>query len=223
MASGTLYVVGTPIGNVQDLSPRAKEVLQSVDEILCEDTRVTSKLLQKLEIKKPVSSIHQHSTDPELERVANRLKDGANLAYVSDAGTPNVSDPGGRLVQFAAEHQIPVVTIPGPSAITAAIAACGFPADAFTFLGFPPHKKGRKTYFQQIDEIEHMVVLFESKHRILKTLSELPQDRKMFVGRELTKMHESMYRGVAPQITKELESGSSKGEFVIVLAPKNWK
>lgn len=223
MSAGTLYVVGTPIGNLEDLSPRAHEILKGVNEILCEDTRVTMKLLQKLEIKTAVTSIHQHSTDAQLEHVVQRLKDGTNLAYVSDAGTPNVSDPGGRLVQFAQEHQVPIVTIPGPSAVTAALAVCGFPADAFTFLGFPPHKKGRKSYFDQVSVIEHAVVLFESKHRILKTLSELPQDRKMFVGRELTKMHETMYRGNAQEIVKQLESGSQKGEFVIVLAPKHWK
>lgn len=221
-SAGDLYVVATPIGNVQDLSPRAREVLSSVDEILCEDTRVTRKLLERLEIDTPTSSIHQHSTDKELERVIDKLESGASLAYVSDAGTPNVSDPGGKLVAQAAGEAINIVTIPGPSAVMAALQVCGFPADSFTFLGFPPHKKGRQKFFNEIDEIDHTVVLFESKHRIMKTLEQLPQNRPMFIGRELTKMHESMYRGTAPEALKRLESDSTKGEFVIVLSPKNW-
>lgn len=221
-SSGQLYVVATPIGNVQDLSPRAREVLSSVGEILCEDTRVTRKLLERLEINTHASSIHQHSTDKELQNALDKLQAGASMAYVSDAGTPNVSDPGGKLVARAAEEGIEIVTIPGPSAVMAALQVCGFPADSFTFLGFPPHKKGRQKYFDKIEEIEHTVALFESKHRIMKTLEQLPQDRPMFIGRELTKMHESMYRGIAPELMKELEADSTKGEFVIVLSPKNW-
>lgn len=221
--TGTLYIVATPIGNVQDLSPRGREVLSSVALVLCEDTRVTKKLLDKINVSTKTATIHQHSTDPEIARMLEGLKGGEDMAYVSDAGTPNVSDPGGKLVAQAAKMDIPIVTIPGPSAVMAALQVCGFPADTFTFVGFPPHKKGRQKLFDQIAEIEHTVVLFESKHRIAKTLAQLPQDRPMFLGRELTKMHESMYRGTAEEVAKQIESDSSKGEFVIVLAPKNWK
>ena len=222
METGTLYIVGTPIGNIQDLSLRAREVLESVDGVICEDTRVTRKLLDRLEINASTRSIHQHSTEKEIQRITQELQEGRSFAYVSDAGTPNVSDPGGKLVAMAADQNAHILTIPGPSAVMAALQVCGFPADEFTFLGFPPHKKGRKTFFENVTGISHTVVLFESKHRIEKTLSELPQERKMMLGRELTKMHESLYRGIAPEILEKLKNDSQKGEFVIVLAPKNW-
>ena len=220
---GSLFVVATPIGNMQDLSPRSREVLTSVDAILCEDTRVTQKLLQRFEIETPTRSVHQHSTDKELKLIIESMKTGSSFAFVSDAGTPNVSDPGGKLVAQSAAEGVYIVTIPGPSAVMAAVQVCGFPADTFTFLGFPPHKKGRNTFFERLEQIDHTVVLFESKHRIKKTLEQLPQSRSIFVGRELTKLHETMYRGSVEEVTQLVEKDSQKGEYVLVLAPINWK
>lgn len=220
---GTLYVVATPIGNLQDLSPRAREILATVNAVICEDTRVTSTLLKRMQVDTRTLSIHQHSSDSEIQNIIDTIRAGDDLAYVSDAGTPNISDPGGKLVARAADAGINVVPIPGPSAILAALSVCGFPADRFLFLGFPPHKKGRNSYFEEIAMREETIVLFESKHRIEKTLSQLPQDRLMMIGRELTKLHETIYRGTAPEILDQLQSESTKGEFVIVLAPKKWK
>lgn len=218
-----LYIVATPIGNLKDLSPRAVEVLSTVSVIYCEDTRVTKKLLDAYKIETPTLSLHQHSSDSEVVKAVKRIVDGEPAVYVSDAGTPGISDPGGKLVAVAVKEDIDISPIPGPSASIAALSVCGFPADTFTFLGFPPNKKGRNKFFEKLSNIEHTVVLYESKHRILKTLAELPQDRRIMLGRELTKMHETLYRGNAPEVLAKLELTSQKGEFVIVLAPKNWK
>ncbi|MBU1126497.1 MAG: 16S rRNA (cytidine(1402)-2'-O)-methyltransferase [Patescibacteria group bacterium] len=218
----SLYIVGTPIGNLRDITERAKEVLKEVDIVLCEDTRVTAKLLSAFGINTPTQTIQQHSTDKELQKIIESLEEGKSFALVSDAGTPGISDPGGKLVALAVKFGFDVVPIPGVSAVATALSVCGFPADKFSFLSFPPHKKGRKTFFKELNDLEETVVLYESKHRILKTLSELPQNRPMMVGRELTKMHETLYRGTAPQIIEQIEGSSAKGEFTIVLAPKNW-
>jgi 16S rRNA (cytidine1402-2'-O)-methyltransferase len=142
---------------------------------------------------------------------------------VSDAGTPNISDPGGKLVQLAHEAGVKIVPIPGVSAVTAILSVCGFPADHFTFLGFPPHKKGRKQFFEMINRLEHTVVIYESKHRIEKTLAQLPPNRLLCVGREMTKMFETYYRGTANQVLAAIKNDSSKGEFAIVVAPHDWK
>lgn len=217
-----LYIVGTPIGNISDLSERAKTVLQEADIVICEDTRVTQKLMQRIDADAKLLSIHQHSDDASIDHVLDMILDGHTAAYVSDAGTPNISDPGGKLVSHAVKRDVSIIPIPGPSAITTALSVCGFPADRFTFLGFAPHKKGRQSFFQDIDSIDHTVVLYESKHRIQKALAALPQDRQAMVARELTKMHETLYRGTIEEITQQLENSSQKGEFVIILAPKNW-
>ena len=222
MIRNILSIVATPIGNLTDLSPRAREVLASVDLVLCEDTRVTKKLLDAFEIHTPVDSLHQHTTQKDIDDLVVRLTNGENMAYVSDAGTPGISDPGGKFVAEAVKRGVRVTPIPGASASLAALSVCGFPSDTFTFLGFAPNKKGRNTFFEQVAGIEHTVVLYESKHRILKTLAQLPQDRLMMVGRELTKLHETLYRGVASEILTQLDQTSQKGEFVIVLAPKKW-
>jgi 16S rRNA (cytidine1402-2'-O)-methyltransferase len=216
---GTLYVVGTPIGNLSDTTQRARDILSRVDLILCEDTRVTAKLLARLEIQNSTESLHQHTDEKKFIKISDRLKSGENIALVSDAGTPNISDPGGKFVEFLVGQHVDIIPIPGASALTAALSVCGFPADKFTFLGFPPHKKGRNGYFDHLTRIEHTIVLYESKHRIIKTLEQLPQDRKLMVGREITKMHETLYRGTASEIIELLEKSSTKGEFVIVLAP----
>lgn len=215
-----LYIVGTPIGNLGDISKRALETLTSVDLIACEDTRVTRKILSSFEIDTPTTSYHQHSDDKKMNEIIDKIKSGMSVALVTDAGTPGISDPGGKLVEAAVKADIQIIPIPGPSAIITALSISGFPTDRFTFMGFPPHKKGRASYFGQIDLIEQTVALYESKHRILKTLEQLPQDRRIMVGRELTKLHESIYRGTASEIIEQINQTSTKGEFVIVLAPR---
>lgn len=220
----TLYIVGTPIGNLQDTSPRVIDTLKGVGLVLCEDTRVTGKLLSHFEIKVPTESFHQHSDRTKLKKVLDQLET-KNLALVTDAGTPGISDPGGILVEEAVKKfgdEIKIVPIPGPSAITTALSVSGFPADEFTFLGFPPHKKGRKKYFDRLAGIDSTVVFYESTHRIIKTLGELEArigERQILLGRELTKLHETLYRGTVNEVTNKLNSDSLKGEFVIVISP----
>ncbi len=218
-----LYVVATPIGNLNDASPRLKEVLVTVDAILCEDTRVTSKLLAVFGIQKTLVAYHQHSDDRRVKEILERLAKGESLALVTDAGTPGISDPGGRLIQLIVEQlgdSVQIVPIPGPSACIAALSISGFPTDSFVFLGFPPHKKGRQTYFKRVAEADDTVVFYESTHRIEKTLAELGAligDRQLVVCRELTKMYETTYRGTAAEVTEKLKTGSIKGEFVVVV------
>jgi len=220
-----LFIVATPIGNLKDVSERMLETLRSVDLILCEDTRVTAKLLAKYGIEKSLQSYHQHSDQKKVKKILDELSDDKNLALVTDAGTPGISDPGSMLIAEALrrfEDQIEIIPIPGPSAITTALSISGFPADEFIFLGFPPHKKGRQKYFNKLSEIKSTIVLYESTHRILKTMDELSlriKDRPIVVGRELTKLHETIYRGRTTKVTDELKSGSIKGEFVIVISP----
>lgn len=221
----TLYVVATPIGNLSDVSDRARTTLASVSMILCEDTRVTGKLLSHFGIKTPTMSYHQHSTDVVTKRVLERLEDGKDLALVTDAGTPGINDPGGKLIEeIVRRFQKDVVTspIPGPSALIAALSISGVPADEFVFMGFPPNKKGRQTFFDRLTAIESTAAIYESTHRILKTLGEIgtrAPNRHLIVCRELTKLHETIYRGTAAEVTEALNSTSIKGEFVIVLAP----
>jgi 16S rRNA (cytidine1402-2'-O)-methyltransferase len=223
-----LFIVATPIGNLKDVSERALETLRNADAILCEDTRVTAKLLAAYEIKKPLFAYHQHTEAKRLNEILSLLQDGKSLALVTDAGTPAISDPGGMLVAEAVRKfgaKLEVIPIPGPSALIAALSISGFPADEFVFLGFPPHKKGRKTFFERIAHIESTLVFYESTHRILKTLVELEgavQDRAVVVCRELTKLHESVYRGTAREVTAALQADSIKGEFVVVVCPKHF-
>ena len=219
----TLYIVATPIGNLKDITLRALEVLKSVDLILCEDTRVTQKLLLKYEIEKPLWSYHQHSRLNKIEQIINELSLGKNIALVSDAGTPGISDPGGILIQAIYEklgNDVKIVPIPGPNAAISALSISGFPADNFRFLGFPPHKKGRKTFFEKISRIEETVVFYESKYRIEKTLLELEKtigNRQIIVCRELTKQFETIYRGAAKECLEKLRKDKILGEFVIVI------
>lgn len=221
------YIVSTPIGNLFDLSPRAAEVLRSVDLIVCEDTRVAMKLLARLKIKKPLLAVNQHAAEARLNRAIEALKEGKSVALTTDAGTPGISDPGGKLVE-AALRKLPglrIIPVPGPCAAIAALSVSGFPADKFLFLGFPPHKKGRKVYFARVAASEETVVFYESTHRILKTLEELGAligERKIVVCRELTKLYETIYRGSSLEVTNQLKEGSIKGEFVIVVCPKSF-
>ncbi len=219
--SGSLRVVATPIGNLEDLTLRALRTLKEVDAIACEDTRVTSKLLARYEIQKPLMAIHEHSTERSIERLVSELRAGKSIAYVSDAGTPGVNDPGGKLVEACIKAGIHVEPIPGVSALTTAISVCGFAMDDFVYAGFVPHKKGRQTFFAEVQAREIPTVFFESTHRIVKTLEALAlvlaKDRQIFVGRELTKMHETMYRGTVDEVIKQLQATSSKGEFVLIV------
>lgn len=223
---GTLSIVATPIGNLEDITRRAERILAEADLVVCEDTRVSSKLFAHLKLKKKTLSIHEHSVERQIEGIIAELLKGKNIAYVSDAGTPGVNDPGGKLVAAAFEQGIPVSPIPGPSALTAAISICGFPMDDFAYLGFAPHKKGRETFFKNIANKKEASIFFESTHRIEKTLialqATLDPKRLICVGRELTKLHESIYRGPSEEVAKHLHATSLKGEFVIVVAPSTF-
>ncbi|MDD4995453.1 MAG: 16S rRNA (cytidine(1402)-2'-O)-methyltransferase [Patescibacteria group bacterium] len=220
------FVVATPIGNLEDTSPRAVRVLAEADLILCEDTRVTRNLLAHFKIKIPVESYHQHSKFTKVNHIKEMVRRGKRIALVSDAGTPGVSDPGGKLVEelvreFGAE--INIIPVPGPCAAVTLLSASGFPADKFLFLGFPPHKKARQKFFKEVAAEERTVVFYESTHRIIKALAELEEtiaDRPIVVGRELTKKFETIYRGTAAEIKSRLQAGVSKGEFVIVISSK---
>lgn len=222
---GTLFVIATPIGNLEDITHRALRVIGELDVLLCEDTRVTRRLLERYGLSPRVMSYREQVHARIAHEVIGSLRDGANIGIVSDAGTPCVSDPGARLVRdaVAAVPELRVIPIPGPSAVTAAVSVSGFPADAFVFVGFPPHKKGRAAFFADALDQRRTAVMYESPHRIFKALEaigNIDPARKLCVTRELTKMHETVYRGTAQEIADALGSTSAKGEFVIVMDAK---
>jgi 16S rRNA (cytidine1402-2'-O)-methyltransferase len=221
---GILYIVATPIGNLEDISLRALKILKEADLVVCEDTRQTVKLLSRYQISKPLISYFQHSKLAKIEYIGQQLLEGKNVALVTDAGTPGISDPGGVLIEQIAGQfsEIKIVPIPGANAAITALSISGFPTDKFVFMGFPPHKKGRNKYFEEVAGQKHTVVFYESTHRILKTLNQLKEilpERQMVICRELTKQFESVYRGKSEEILKILESDNNnqKGEFVIVI------
>ena len=219
----TLYIVATPIGNLQDMTLRAVETLKRVDLILCEDTRVTQKLLSHYEIKTPTLSYHQHSKLNKTEYILDILKQGKNLALVSDAGTPGVSDPGNQLIQKIVESlgdSVKIEPTPGASAVTALASISGFPVDKFLFLGFPPMKNKRKKFFEEVADSKYSTVFYESPYRIIKTLKELSPligEREIVVCRELTKKFETIYRGEIEEVIKNIEGGEIKGEFAVIV------
>jgi len=216
----TLYVIGTPIGNLEDITLRALRILKEVDTILCEDTRTTRTLLSHYEIKTPTESYHMHSTDGKIEKILDYLKEGKNLALVSDAGTPGISDPGSYLVQQVLDAGYKVESVPGPSAVTTALSILGIPCDQFTFYGFLPHKKGRQTLFTEIKESSRTSVFYESPHRIIKTLEALQgMEKKIGIARELTKMFEQVVKGSPEEVLKYFIDNADKvrGEFVVVV------
>jgi len=229
----TLYIVATPIGNLSELSLRAIETLKGVDLILCEDTRVTRKLLAHYQIKTPVLSYHQHRELRKVEYIIKLLKEDKNFALVSDAGTPGISDPGNKLVEKAIESlgdRVKIVPVSGPSAITAAASISGFPMDKFIFMGFPPAKKKRGKFFKEIVNSKYPVIFYESPYRIIKTLNELKDSLichgrinafKIVVCRELTKKFETVYRGTIEETLKQLGKSKVKGEFVVVVEGKH--
>lgn len=222
---GKLYIVATPIGNLEDITLRALRIIKEVDLILCEDTRVTKKLLDRYEIQKPLLSYHHHSKISRVEKIAEHLENGKSLALVSDAGTPGISDPGNELIASLLQIEnieIDIIPIPGASAITSLASVAGINMSKFTFLGFPPHKKGRENFFRGVSESKYPVVYFESPHRVLKNLELLEKfkpDAKLVIGRELTKMFEEIKRGSVNEIVEYYRKNSDKikGEFVVIV------
>lgn len=217
-----LYIVATPIGNLEDITLRALEILRTVDVIVAEDKRVTVKLLNKFQISKKLLVWQQHSSNSDWQRIKNELVAGHDLAYVSDAGTPGISDPGGHLIQqvLAELPDVNIVPLPGASALATIISVAGIQMDRFIFLGFLPHKKGRQTMLELIKKETVPVIFFESVHRILKALEQLGDcPKKLIVGRELTKQFETIYRGTAKDILDILNKDKTKikGEFVIIV------
>lgn len=227
MTTGKLYIVATPIGNLKDITFRAVDTLKSVDVIACEDTRVTRILLDKYGITgKKILSHHQHNEKNSIPGIIKLLEEELDVALVSDAGTPVISDPGNGLVRQAVEAGIPVIPIPGPSAVTTLLSVCHFFVDMYTFEGFLPHKKGRQTRLKNLADRKHVTVLFESTHRILRLLEELKEycgDRELLVGRELTKIHETLFRGCVSDSLEWFQNHPVKGEFVLIVAPEEKK
>ncbi|PWU10266.1 MAG: 16S rRNA (cytidine(1402)-2'-O)-methyltransferase [Terriglobia bacterium] len=220
--AGRLYVVATPIGNLEDITYRAVRVLGEVDLIACEDTRQTRKLLDRYGIRKPVISYHEHNEADRTAELASRLGAGAVVALVSDAGVPLVSDPGYRLVKAAVEMGIPVLPLPGPSAALAALAASGLPTDAFHFGGFLPVKPGQRArVLEELADEQATLIFYEAPHRILETLEAVGQvlgPRQVVIARELTKVHEEFLRGTPEQLRAELEMrGAIKGEITLLI------
>ncbi|MEI6280488.1 MAG: 16S rRNA (cytidine(1402)-2'-O)-methyltransferase [bacterium] len=236
------YVVATPIGNMGDITLRAIETLKSVDLILCEDTRMTKRLLDKYAISKPTMSYHAQSKLAKTDKIFELLEEGKNLALVSDAGTPGISDPGALLVSQIKERfnlspsplsltrrgaggevSVEVVPIPGPTALITALSGSGLPTHEFTFLGFLPHKKGRETLFKEIAQSKRTVVFYESPHRILKTLESLVKfcpNKKVCVARELTKIYEEFKTGTPAEVLEYFNKNKDKvrGEFTVIVA-----
>lgn len=221
---GTLYIVATPIGNLGDITLRALETLKGVDRVLCEDTRVTRKLLNHYQIEKPTLSFHEHTDAKKRAEIIERLAGGESLALVTDAGTPGVSDPGNQLVESALAQDIKVVPIPGVSALATLLSVAGSDMREFVFLGFPPHKKGRETFFKKIVASETPALYYESPHRVVKNLELLRDfgggERRVIVGRELTKMYEQILRGTVAEALAYLQENPDKvrGEFTIIIS-----
>ena len=223
--NGKLYVVSTPIGNLKDITLRALETLEAVEFILCEDTRITSRLLIHYNISKKLISFNAVSEKKKIPNVIVRIKSGENCALVSDAGTPAISDPGVRLISEAIKEQIDVVPIPGTSAVIAALTISGLPTDSFIFEGFLPQKKGRQKKLKELSEEKRTIILYESTYRIKKLVDELADylpDRYIVVCRELTKKFEETWRGYPNEIKEVIDEKISKGEFVVVISPKDW-
>ena len=226
---GSLILVATPIGNLSDISERAKASLQSANAIACEDTRVTGKLLSKLgfETKPELISYRDENEVTLAEPLAKRIQDGETIVLVADAGTPSISDPGFRLVRQCRKLELPVTAVPGPCAAILALALSGLPSDGFLFVGFlPPKRAARKRFFEQHKDFGYSIILYESCHRIGKCLEDLVEtlepDRTVSVSRELTKLHETVHTGTANAVKAAVAKASQKGEFVITIAKKGF-
>ena len=216
-----LYLVPTPIGNLEDITLRAIRVLKEVDGILAEDTRTSGNLLRHLDISKPMTAFHLNNEHQQVERMADRIEAGETLALVTDAGTPAISDPGFMLVRECIRRGIEVECLPGPTAFVPALVNSGLPADHFIFEGFLPHKKGRQTKIQQIANYPYTTILYESPYRLVKTLQQLMEvmgtDRPVCVSRELTKVHEENVRGTLSEVIDYFGQKDVKGEIVIII------
>lgn len=216
-----LYIVPTPIGNLEDITLRALRILKEVDVILAEDTRQTSKLLKHYDFHKKLVAHHQHNEHKTLDRVIDAIKNGETIALVSDAGTPAISDPGFLLVRECIKNDIEIECLPGATAFVPALVNSGFPCDKFVFEGFLPHKKGRQTRLKLLAEETRTIIFYESPHRLLKTLKQFAEyfggDRQVSVSRELTKIHEENVRGTAMELIKYYETHTLKGEIVIIV------
>jgi 16S rRNA (cytidine1402-2'-O)-methyltransferase len=227
MDTGLLYIVATPIGNLEDITYRAVRVLKEADLIFCEDTRVTKKLLDRYEIVAETRSFYGRGSktrkpEPNFEYIISELKSGKNVAFVTDAGTPGISDPGNQLVEKALENNISIIPIPGPSTLATIISVAGIDLTRFVFLGFPPHKKGRETYFKELVGLKYPVIYYESPYRLIKNLEllqSLAPEKNVILGREMTKMFEEVVRGKMEEVLKYFEENEDKikGEFVIIV------
>jgi 16S rRNA (cytidine1402-2'-O)-methyltransferase len=222
--TGILYVVATPIGNLEDITYRAVRVLREAGLIACEDTRQTRKLLDHYGIATPMVSYHEHNEAARAEELVGRLEEGVDVAQVSDAGMPGISDPGYRVIKLAIDRGITVVPIPGASALIAALAGSGLPTDAFEFHGFLPAKSGqRRTALESFCQTQHTIVVYEAPHRIRETLQDIAEifgsTRRVVVARELTKIHEEFLRGTAAEVLTKMQAAEPKGEITLLIGP----
>jgi len=221
---GTFFIVGTPIGNLKDITLRALEVLKTCDIVLAEDTRVTKRLLNHYEIKKPVWRYDEYAGEKVYKEVENFLKEGKNIVLVTDAGTPGIADPGWKMVKYIRDNQrkISIIPIPGASSVVTLLSASGINGNAFTFLGYPPHKKGRNKFFEGLKNIQITpIVFFESPYRVQKSFDDISRvfggDVQITIGRELTKVFEEIWSGTAEEAKNYFVEGKLKGEFVIAV------
>lgn len=224
--NGNLYIVSTPIGNLKDITFRALETLEQVDFILCEDTRITSRLLKNYNISKELVSFNAVSEQKKISNVIKRINFGETCALVSDAGTPVISDPGIKLISESIKEGIEIVPIPGATAFVTALTISGLPTDSIVFEGYLPQKKGRQKKLTELSEEKRTIVLYESTYRIHKLIDELVEhlpDRYVVICRELTKKFEETWRGYPSRLKEAINEKIIKGEFVVVIAPKRWK
>jgi 16S rRNA (cytidine1402-2'-O)-methyltransferase len=224
---GHLYVVATPIGNLADVTERARAILAGVDVIACEDTRTTGVLLHRLGLHKELVPYHEHNETEAADRLADLVGLGKSVAVVSDAGTPGLSDPGFRVVRACRRRNLPVVPVPGASAIAAVLSAAGLPTNGFLFAGFlPPKSAARIAFLQKYHDFDYTLALYESCHRINKFAAEIVEhlgpDRVICIAKEVTKLHETFLVGLAADVQARLMKGSLKGEFVVLIAPKDF-
>lgn len=224
---GHLYVVATPIGNLADLTERARAILGAVDLIACEDTRTTGAMLTRFGLHRPLVAYHEHNETVAAVQLADQIAAGKSVAVVSDAGTPGLSDPGFRIVRECRRRGLPVVPVPGPSALIAVLSASGLPTNGFLFVGFLPAKTAARTgFFSQYRDFDHTLALYESCHRIDKAITDvvatLGDDRVICVAKEVTKLHEAFFVGRAAEVQARLAKASLKGEFVLLVAPKDF-
>jgi 16S rRNA (cytidine1402-2'-O)-methyltransferase len=219
---GTLYLVATPIGNLEDMSLRALRILKEADLIACEDTRQSRKLLDHYGIAKPLVSYHEHNERERAQELVEKLRQGSTIALITDAGMPGISDPGYRVVKLAAEGGISIVPVPGPSAGITALAASGLPSHAYEFRGFLPAKAGpRRTVLEEVNPVQHTVIFYEAPHRILEALEDIVEilgpERPLVIARELTKLHEEFIRGTAAEVLQVARARELKGEITLLV------